>query len=334
MSAERGQDRGSANAESKPSAEMAFLLTLLFGPGMGHFYAGEIRRGVTVVGGIALLGCVLVVLAVRTRGVPVLQVLGAFLGLTLVLWVFSAVDVLRGKKRFVPSTGISQGLRLLVAGILSIALAVASSALLRVFVAEAFKVPSSSMNPTLLLGDHFFADKRAVPPVPGDVIVFTMPAQPGADFVKRVIARGHDVVRVDAEGVPTVNGVAARRCPLGRAPATAGGPPHDYFLEVLGTRRYLVVIDPASTSSAFGEYVVPGDAVFVLGDNRHNSYDSRMWNDGLGGSVPSSMVRGLAFGIWWSPGTATSTARDRALDGPMLPPFAASLQTALDACPN
>lgn len=326
---------GPAAPEDKPTPEMAVLVTVLFGPGMGHFYAGEILRGALFVGALASTGALLVWLDVRTRFAPILHVVGLFLLLSLMVWVVSAIDVGRGRARFRPSVPTSRAVRVLAAGFGVIPLSIVISVCLRAFVVEAFRVPSSSMTPTLLLGDHFFADKGEHPLVPGQVIVFTLPEQPKADFVKRVVARGNDVVSVDADGLPTVNGVPARRCPLGRAPASVGGAPFDYFLETLGGRSYLVVLDPAAPSVApFERFPVPGDAVFVLGDNRHNSYDSRMWNAGQGGTVPLSMIKGPGFGIWWSPATSTFTARGGALETPMLPPFAASLQPALDACPK
>lgn len=333
MSTEAGRAEKPASAEDKPTPEMAVLLTFLFGPGMGHFYAGEIGRGAMFVATLVLSGPLLVWLAATTRLVTVLGALGAFVALTIIAWIASAFDVGRGRARFAPSAPPLRGLRVVGAGLGAPALVVLASALLRAFVLEAFKVPSSSMVPTLLLGDHFFADKRSRAWAPGEVLVFTLPAQPNADFVKRVIARGRDVVSVDTAGLPTVNEVPAKRCPLGRAPASAGGPPFDYFLETLAGRSYLVVLDPAvEASPAFARFEVPEGAVFVLGDNRHNSFDSRMWNEGRGGAVPLQMVKGIAFGTWWSPATDTFTARDRALDVPMLPPFAASLQAALAAC--
>lgn len=324
-----------ANAASKPTRQTAVLLTLLLGPGVGHFYAGEIARGTVFAALPALVGAALIWLDVRVRFAPVLQALGLSLLGLLAAWLASAIDLGRGPARFRPSSVGARIGRVLAWQVGVVCLAITTSLSLRVLVVEAFKVPSSSMTPTLLLGDSFFVDKRAHQLVPGEVIVFASPEQPTADFVKRVVARGNDVVSVDGDGLPTVNGVPARRCALGRAPASAGGPPFDYFLETLGGRSYLVVLDPAaSTATSFARFAVPGDAVFVLGDNRHNSYDSRLWNGGEGGAVPLSLVKGPGFGIWFSSATLLSSARDRALETPLLPPFAAALQPALDACPK
>ena len=213
--------------------------------------------------------------------------------------------------------------------------AIVNPVLLRVIVLEAFKVPSGSMVPTLLPGDHVFVDKLHQRANVGDVVVFPLPDQPNADFIKRVIAVGGDTLSVDEAGVPTVNGVAARRCSLGQIAGAGSEPALEYFLETLGGRSYLVVLDASvGRSSAFGPFRVPTNEVFVMGDNRHNSFDSRAWRNGAGAGVLASTVKGRAFSIWFSPATGTLNARERAIETPLLPPSAASLQAALDACPK
>lgn len=158
---------------------------------------------------------------------------------------------------------------------------------IRTFVVQAFKIPSGSMIPTLLVGDHILVNKfgygvknpwtgttwiALAEPGRGDVIVFRYPENPGQDFIKRVVGLAGDTVRVVNKKV-YVN----------------GEPLED---------SYSVTLDPEILPSArdnFGPVVVPPHSVFVMGDNRDNSHDSRFW-----GSVALSDIKGKAFLFYWS----------------------------------
>ncbi len=157
----------------------------------------------------------------------------------------------------------------------------------RTFVLQAFKIPSSSMEPTLLIGDHIFVNKfvygqtafafeRIFLPVReirrGDVIVFKFPGRPTMDYIKRVIGVGGDEV-FGKDGVVYVNGQ-----PLDEPYAV-----HHHETWGFGLR------------DDFGPVRVPPGHYFVMGDNRDNSDDSRFW-----GTVPYYMVKGRAFLIYWS----------------------------------
>ncbi|BDG07742.1 signal peptidase I [Anaeromyxobacter paludicola] len=229
----------------------------------------------------------------------------------------------------------------------SIGIAVAVALLLRTFVVEAFQIPSGSMVPTLLVGDHIFVSKlaygvrlplldrvvlRSAPPRRGDVIVFANPREKGKDYIKRVVGLPGDVVEL-RDQVLYVNGVAQPRTPQGdltydeqseqtgswwsdtclafeeelsRAPlarpaaAVAGPPPPPAAPapdagvvrhEVLQCRR----ARPGEREGPFRQ-VAPGH-LFVLGDNRDRSADSR--SEG-GWEVPLDNVKGRASLVWWS----------------------------------
>ncbi len=168
--------------------------------------------------------------------------------------------------------------------------------IIRTFVVQAFKIPSGSMEDTLLIGDHLlvnkfiygtqlpFTDTRILPirhPERGDVIVFEFPEDKDKtyfqrrDFIKRVIGTPGDVVEVRDKDV-YING---ERLSLPQAvhkednlvPATVA--PRDFMAPVK----------------------VPAGEYFVMGDNRDRSYDSRFW-----GFVPEEKIKGLAFIKYWS----------------------------------
>jgi len=143
------------------------------------------------------------------------------------------------------------------------------------FVVQAFFIPSGSMEPTLEIGDRILVGKftyRIGTIHRGDVIVFHYPLNPGKDFVKRVVALGGETVEL-RDGVVLINGAPVRE-PY--PTALAGG-------------------DRACTSN-YGPQKIPENELFVLGDNRCNSEDSRFF-----GFVPEQNVIGKALVIYWPP---------------------------------
>ena len=162
---------------------------------------------------------------------------------------------------------------------------------IRTFIIQPFKVPSSSMEDTLLIGDHFiavkfmygskipFTDKRILKirdPRPGDVLVFKYPEDPSKDFVKRCVAVGGQIVEIKNKKI-YVDGE------LQELPGHAKIIDNAILPERLGPRDNL----PPT--------VVPPGNAFVMGDNRDNSNDSRYW-----GPVPYENIKGNAVMIYWS----------------------------------
>ncbi len=170
-------------------------------------------------------------------------------------------------------------------------IAVLLALFIRTFVVQAFKIPSGSMKPTLLVGDHIlvnkflygikipFINKTLIPvsdPKRGDVIVFIYPVDPDKDFIKRVIGLPGDKIEMSGKKV------------------LINGKPYDDkhgFYSNLGRTTDAKV----GENSHFGPVTVPEGHLFVMGDNRNHSYDSRFW-----GFVPLSSVKGKAFIIYWS----------------------------------
>jgi signal peptidase I len=171
-----------------------------------------------------------------------------------------------------------------------IAIAILIALFIRTFIVQAFKIPSSSMVPTLEVGDHILVSKFIygikIPltktkwfqfknPQRGDVIVFIYPKDPSKDFIKRVVGVGED--RIDIEGDKVyINGKQM-------------DDPWGHYDTKNEWRKNLGPVGP------FEHVVVPKDHLFVLGDNRDNSQDSRFW-----GFVHVSEVKGKAFIIYFS----------------------------------
>ena len=160
--------------------------------------------------------------------------------------------------------------------------------IIRTYIVQAFKIPSGSMIPTLLIGDHIlvnkfiygtpipFTDKKILvitKPERGDIIVFKYPEDINKDFIKRVIGIGGDIVE-ERNKVLFVNGKRLTET------------------YVQHTDNSINSMEPRDN---FGPYLVPGDKLFVMGDNRDQSYDSRYW-----GYVDLKLVRGKAMIIYWS----------------------------------
>ncbi len=171
----------------------------------------------------------------------------------------------------------------------AILVAIVLALFIRTFVVQAFKIPSGSMLNTLQIGDHIlvnkfiygvrlpFAGTVLVPvsdPDRGDIVVFKFPEDPKKDFIKRVVAVAGDTVEVRDKRV-YVNGELQN---------------HDYAIH----------LDPhiqrvERNRDNLGPIAVPKDSLFVMGDNRDYSYDSRFW-----GFVDMDEIKGKAFMIYWS----------------------------------
>ena len=181
----------------------------------------------------------------------------------------------------------------------SIIMALVLALVIRTFVIQAFKIPSGSMEPTLKIGDHLLVNKFIygikVPfisislspwksPQRGDVIVFIYPLDPDKDFIKRVIGVGGDTVSIVNKKL-YINGVEAPD-------------PHAVYSE------NTILLGDMQKLDNFGPVTVPKGSLFVLGDNRDRSFDSRFW-----GFVPLKDVLGKAFTIYWSWNSQDSMVR-------------------------
>jgi signal peptidase I len=160
----------------------------------------------------------------------------------------------------------------------------------RIFVFQAFKIPTGSMEDNLKVGDHIIVNKFIYGPATagwqrvlplreikrGDIIVFRYPLDPDTDYVKRAIGVPGDVIEVRDKNV-WVNGKELNE-------------PYTMHLDS--------IVQPPQrlwSRDQFGPYTVPPNQYFAMGDNRDRSFDSRFW-----GPVPRSMIKGRAFMVYWS----------------------------------
>src|SRR5205807_2374609 len=205
----------------------------------------------------------------------------------------------------------------------SIGGAILVALLLRAFVFEPFHIPSGSMIPTLLVGDFIFVNKMAyglrVPftdparvhklgeraPLRGDVVVFIVPQQPNVDYVKRVVGLPGDHVDI-RNNVVFINGVEQKREYVGEYTYTERSEftdtdvqiTTDEYIEDLAGVRHPVLQRKDAGSVRNMSFVVEDGRLFMMGDNRDNSADSRVAN-GIG-QIPFSYVKGRASIIWIS----------------------------------
>jgi signal peptidase I len=296
-------EQGSSTPAAPANGALAAVLSLL-AVGAGHVYVGRVARGVRWYGVLAAtaIGFGLLVrplyLALGLSGIWI----GVLAGVG--VWVAAAVDA----AKLAPSRPHRAKAAIVVAGFVAFWLGRVPIALaLRALFVEAFKVPSGGVLPTLAVGDHLFVDKllpRLRAPRRGDLIVFPFPEHPEQDFVKRVVALPNDTVRVEDSRL-FVNGWQVPRCEVGRWSYTdvESSARHEgkVAMEYLGDSSFLVFDDDTQPPEASpSEWRVAPGEVFVIGDNRRNSHDSRMWFGGRGGGVPAGTVRGYALTVWMS----------------------------------
>jgi signal peptidase I len=173
----------------------------------------------------------------------------------------------------------------------SIVVAVILALFIRTFVVQAFKIPTGSMEPNLLVGDHLLVNKfvyapatgaaeRALLPMRpvrrGDIVVFKYPEEPDRDFIKRVIGLPGETLEVRQRQV-LIDG-------------TPIDEPYTHFLLPAGGDE-----QGLDVRVRYGPVTIPDGQLFVMGDNRDNSQDSRYW-----GFLPLSFVKGRALMVYWS----------------------------------
>jgi len=183
----------------------------------------------------------------------------------------------------------------------SIVVAFILALFIRTFIVQAFKIPTGSMEKNLLIGDHLLVNKLMYSPSlglwedkvlakkkvqRGDVVVFKFPEEPARDFIKRVVALPGETVAVRGEGV-YIDGRL-----LKEGYTFCGGGPYSDPTPCTGNPPERL---EDAEGDGYGPRQVPEGEIFVLGDNRDNSRDSRFWD-----FLPLDQVKGRALLVYWS----------------------------------
>lgn len=275
---------------------LAALLSLLL-PGLGQLYNGEWHKTVWLLLGFGLLsvlGIVIIGLFLPISWTLPALIIGVFS--LLILWLYSITQAFRSarhQREYTLKSWQSAGVYCLVWVVCSlIALPLLSDYVQQRYV-ERFLVPSNSMNPTLLKYDLLFADKRynrigAINAVQrGDIAIFIYPDSRNTYFIKRIIGLPGDKVKIKGADV-AINGQSLRH-------STITGAHGLLVTETSGERHWQVFWNNQQAQLPQTDLTVPHGEVFVMGDNRTDSNDSRFF-----GTVPLQDVVGKARQIWFS----------------------------------
>jgi signal peptidase I len=290
---------------TKARRPLVALFAGLLLPGLGQVYNGEPARGAALLFSIAMLLPAAAWLALHGPRPLLSPVIGVGVLVSVALYVYSVKAAYRTAARlrdgFVPGPW-NRGtvyFVVFVFGHLFVLSPLAGYA--KGHLIETFKVPSASMLPTIMPGERFFADKRAGHPGGvkirrGAIAVFLYPNDRTTLFVKRIIGLPGDRVELDGSSVK-VNGVEIR----GEELRDLGDPAlnrlldqHQAFRESADQGSYTVLWRKDGKREQLST-VVPSGQVFVLGDNRDSSHDSRHF-----GTLPMADVTAVARQVWFS----------------------------------
>jgi signal peptidase I len=296
---------------------VAAILTLLT-TGLGHLYAGEAKRGLVLFGINQFLPFVgaLAFLFVTPNVFFLLLVIFVGLAFTVFCIVDAALTARRKKDAYHLKSYNKWYMYVAYFIALSFLISPLVSTVIRTDFVEAFKIPSGAMIPTLTIGDRLLVNKFIYGPrIPftdtrlftwkepkrGEIIVFKYPEDETKNFIKRVIGAPGDKIQIN-DGTLFINDQPVPLVEKGyvRAGEESPGfsayfPKPRLFEEQVGSARYHIQYLRNQRGYNLGPVLVPKDAVFVMGDNRDNSQDSRVW-----GFVKLNKILGRARSIYWS----------------------------------
>lgn len=269
----------------KPKEPLLAIILAIMVTGFGQVYAGRLRKGILFFF-IPILISILLLLYVlnpQTTSNPLLLLI-LFIGISFAIFVI--IDAYRCAKAYNADNNLNRSITagkrtFYIIGIIFIAFFNPSEIVtknialyLRNNVAQAFKIPTETMKPTLLRGDLILADKaiyKKSEPKRGDVIVFIYPQDTKKIFVKRLIGLPGETIEIK-NGSIFINGEIVKE-------------------NVIGSKYYYNKGDYAKERQ---QTKIPDDGYFVLGDNSASSLDSRYW-----GFVPKKNLLGKAYKIYY-----------------------------------
>ena len=271
---------------------VAALMSVVL-PGFGQIYNGQVNRGIWFF--LVFVALLLPVTALTVLYFPPVVMMPVLLMCTVVgllAWFYSVVDAFgeaRRQQEFIPKAWQTPGFYALVLVMFCFVVLPLVFSYVRQNQVQAFAIPSASMTPTLQPGDFIFADMRynspnclvCIPVVRGDIVLFVYPNNRTQYYIKRVIGLPGDSIDI-SNGQVSLNG----------SPLLVSEGDNATVEEYEG--KQWSISDNAKKSEAMSLVVAQGH-VFVMGDNRGKSNDSRFF-----GSVPLADVVGKARQIWFS----------------------------------
>jgi len=252
---------------------VALLLSFLT-PGLGQIYNGQLKKAVS----FYLAECLLVILLLFSDlflsffGMVMFLLIGFSIGL------FSMLEALWSAIRLKRISLKKYNRWYYYLGIIFLNLFILSPTAKSVIPIKAYRMPAGSMSPALVIGDHFIVNKKAFEkqsPNRGDIVIFQYPVDPSKDFIKRVIGLPGEILEIRDKKVFVNN-------QLLEEPYVKHTDPH-------------IISAQVRPRDNFGPITVPNNSLFVMGDNRDESFDSRFW-----GFVDASSLKGKALYIYWS----------------------------------
>lgn len=264
----------------KPRSPWFAGILTFFTIGLGHLYSGQAKKGIFLyfIGqGTLLTAALPLIYLYPTAPIMLITLLGGFA--FFLYCIFDAVKLSKRKRARYTLKKYNKWYIYFGCWILAFFLIEpVVGGLIKKFVIQSYKIPAGSLRPTLLLGDYIIARKLISVEAGvnrGDIIIFPLPEDPEKLFIKRVVALGGETIEIVNREV-FINGKLIQE-------------------------PYAIYTDPRISPKGlrprdnFGPVIVPEDAIFVMGDNRDQSYDSRFW-----GFVKNSDVKGKAASVYWS----------------------------------
>ena len=291
------------NSERNPKIALAMSLIM---PGLGQIYNGDIAKGLSLF--LTFAFAIPVCTWIGMQISPLLSLM-ALIGVLLTIFIYgvSVVDAFQMAKRIGTSFQLGPAnrpyvyLALMFFGYFFVLLQLTDYT--QTHLAQFFKVPSKSMVPSVLQGDHFFADKRVNTPGAkhaikrGDIGIFVYPNDRTSIYIKRIIGMPGDKIEITANDV-TINGKSIRGdqvSDLGSEELNKLLIDHNAYLEKADSGETYSVIWKKDSQQKPISITVPDGYVYLMGDNRDESQDSRKF-----GPVPLTDVVGIAKQVMFS----------------------------------